>query len=96
MLVLIYNSMFLFHFKFTPDPITKFHDLTFYFSTTYRNLFIFILLSFSGSFQKALRNKTTEMPEPTQWDNNEIDKSSELKDHLDSIPCTESEGSDTD
>lgn len=49
------------------------------------------------------------MPEPTQWDNSEVKKGSsgdesipmngeatELKDQLDSIPCTESEDSMSD
>lgn len=52
----------------------------------------------------------TDMPEPTQWDNSDGNKpdgieaclptpgggASELKDHLDSIPCTESEDSMSD
>ena len=44
-----------------------------------------------------------EMPEPTQWDNNSSDPNSKkvddgtgIKDHLDSVPCTESEDSDED
>ena len=39
-----------------------------------------------------------EMPQPTQWDNAGMEDSaaSELKDHLDSVPCTESEDSDSD
>ncbi|KZS08950.1 Peptidyl-prolyl cis-trans isomerase FKBP4 [Daphnia magna] len=46
--------------------------------------------------QKALRNKAMEMPEPTQWDNEESEHTSavELKDPLDSVPCTESEDSE--
>lgn len=32
-----------------------------------------------------------EMPEPTQWDNDMESTAVELKDHLDSVPCTESE-----
>ena len=41
--------------------------------------------------------------EPTQWDNNSSDPNSKkvddgtgIKDHLDSVPCTESEDSDED
>ena len=37
-----------------------------------------------------------EMPEPTQWENNEVGTASELKDPLDSVPCTESEDSESD
>lgn len=39
-----------------------------------------------------------EMPEPTQWDNEDSENLSavELKDHLDSVPCTESEDSGSD
>lgn len=43
-------------------------------------------------WQRALRNKAMEMPEPTQWDNDDSESTAvELKDHLDSVPCTESE-----
>lgn len=45
----------------------------------------------------------TEMPEPTQWDNNsgpsnggKVDDGTGIKDHLDSVPCTESEDSGSD
>ncbi|EFX66021.1 hypothetical protein DAPPUDRAFT_204206 [Daphnia pulex] len=46
--------------------------------------------------QKALRNKAMEMPEPTQWDNEDSENTTavELKDPLDSVPCTESEDSE--
>lgn len=53
--------------------------------------------------QRALRNKMTEMPEPTQWDNSgpssaggKVDDGTGIKDHLDSVPCTESEDSGSD
>jgi hypothetical protein len=46
--------------------------------------------------QKALRNKAMDMPEPTQWDNEDSENTTavELKDPLDSVPCTESEDSE--
>ena len=39
-----------------------------------------------------------EMPEPTQWDNSQkpVDDGTGIKDQLDSVPCTESEDSETD
>ncbi len=47
--------------------------------------------------QKALKAQSTEMPEPTQWDNDLASgKACELTDHLDDVPCTESENSDSD
>jgi len=45
---------------------------------------------------RALRNKKMEMPEPTQWENNDPSAASELKDPLDSVPCTESDDSESD
>jgi len=45
---------------------------------------------------RALRNKQMEMPEPTQWENNDGSTACELKDPLDSVPCTESEDSESD
>jgi hypothetical protein len=46
--------------------------------------------------QKALRNKAMDMPEPTQWDNEDSENTTavELQDPLDSVPCIESEDSE--
>ncbi|EFX81161.1 hypothetical protein DAPPUDRAFT_303608 [Daphnia pulex] len=46
--------------------------------------------------QKALRNKAMDMPEPTQWYNEDSENTTavELQDYLDSVPCIESEDSE--
>jgi hypothetical protein len=58
------------------------------------------LLIFSLIFphlQKALRAQNTEMPEPTQWDNDLASgKACELTEHMDMAPYSESENSESD
>ena len=58
-------------------------------------LYIYIVF-INPCIQRALRNKQMEMPEPTQWENNDGSTACELKDPLDSVPCTESEDSESD